>query len=64
METITKGLLKADRKRGMTLGQLTTLMGQAFRDELPPETIVSATVGFRGQVQSITLTPPTPEADA
>jgi hypothetical protein len=58
MESITKAVLKQDRKRGMTLGQLVGLVQQAMRDDVPMDSAVSANVGFRSQIHSVTITPP------
>ena len=57
MESITKAVLKDDRKRGMTLGQLVGLVQQAMHDDLPMGSTLSASVGFRSQIHSVTITP-------
>ncbi|MCY4726720.1 hypothetical protein NYO98_10560 [Nocardioides sp. STR2] len=61
-EALTKAVLPGDRKRGMTLDQLTGLVQSALRDDLPPDALVSARVGFRGQVHAVTITPAADDA--
>ncbi|GAA4680258.1 hypothetical protein [Nocardioides nanhaiensis] len=55
-QTITRACLRSDRRRGMTLEDVAQAVQSAVTNDLPPNAAVSARVGWRGQVQAITIT--------